>query len=229
MGKLNEAFLAQATEAFAAAINQDRRDITRNIRRATIRSTQTVDVSNYTANPYDLKMFLSTDEGDAAKPSGWAVVTDEPQLLNGQPTPSDIAYAIIAHRFHWNSQQIFGSDPTEVNSINGILTKADARIIQGGAVVAGPVTLGDHLEGERSMRVSSATTAGELLGGVEGEAEYAFEPSPIYVPPTSTVDPRIRFNGAEFATGRSPAVTADFKLSWQMTVLVANVSAQRAA
>ena len=218
---LSPEFLSRATSAFEMMIDADGYKLTRNIRIARKRSRRTIDPTDaaFTSSPTDLDYFLNTDPFTQA--SGFEVLTPEPIFVNGQNTPTDQAYALIASRYRYNSQEVFAVDPLQVNQINGILTDADSRVIQGAAVVMGPTTFDDALEGERSMRVSTTAGGGDLLGGMEGEARYAYEAQPVYVAPGTTVSPKIRIAGGEFA-GRN--VTVPFNLTWELTMLVANVA-----
>lgn len=202
-------------------LTEDGLRLTRNMRVVSVHGRRKIDVSAMTNSVQELDFFVPTDPVDNV--SGWRQVSDEPQLLFGISTPQTNAYGILGHRFRWNSSEVFGAAPTQVNSIQGVLSRADARIILGSVPIVGPHTFDDFIGGERSSRVSAATTAGELLGGTEGETEWLPEGQVVYVPPQSTLNPKVRFDGTQFAS-RVPAVTADFVLYWDILLVAANVT-----
>jgi len=228
---LDPIYLNKATAAFISMLESGRSPngvryaLTRAPRRATIVSRQTIDVATMTATNFRKAMFLENDEVVAGSlvPSGTAL-TPEPRLVSGQASPSDVAFGIMAHQWGFDSQRFYGATPaaTAVNSVFGVISQASALIEQGGATVEGPLSCQESLLGEPGSRVSLGTVAGELLSGIENPNNYAYEPQPIVIPPTSTLSPFIKFDGSQFAS-RSPAVDTNFVLFWKLETLVCNV------
>lgn len=227
---IDPAFLNRATttliERLVAPTTQtgepkDSYKITRNPRYVTITSRQTIDVSVETASPVNKRMFLPTDEPLNVL-SPFEVLTSEPTLIYGQATPSTQALGIVGSTWSVGTQQIFGVAPEMVNSVIGVMGRAVATFSQGGAVVSGPRMLREALSGDLGVRVSEGTTAGELIGGVEGGCGPAFEPQILVIEPQSTVAPVISFDGSLFATSL-PIIDTDFFVEWTLHAIMVNV------
>lgn len=222
LNKATKAFTDELASSTDSATGLPKRvlKLTRKPRFCTIVSRQTIDPTAQVASPVVKKMFLEADEFGSL--DSFDVLTDEPRIVYGQATPADVALGVLANNWGFRSQEFFGADPTEANSLLGILSGGNARMDQGGAIVVGPRELRESLGGDLGFRVSEGTVAGELLGGVEGGSPPAFEPQLLIVPPTTTLKPEMRFNGALFAAV-TPAVTGTFVLEWRIQTLVANI------
>lgn len=221
----NAAVMAENVEKFLDILSEDGKFPQRAIRLVTVRTKRQIQPVTMVASPQELEFFVNPDPLNTSS-QGWVQLTEEPRFKSGTPTPTESAYGIIGHSFGIDSAALFGAAPTEVNSAIAVFNTADARIELGGSTVVGPHSLGNALNGEPAFAMSRnldvATSV--FIGGCEGNNRvYVDEPTPVYVPGGTTFTCKVRFDGSQFL-GRTPNVTTNFNLYWDVQMLVANFS-----